>query len=183
MLTSSEMFPRFGFRTAVRDTKSSRLRAASLRALHCPGCLHRCQKISTIHRSAARTDRICWPCTDTWTVSVVRDDCDTHENDILHFFKCFNFTIFNNIFPYILTPLSTSVCDCVLNQDSKVLFVTLYNNTMQLSTFTQVLHLSRNLSYLYFTLVFLFHWLYTSVAQHFRLKYYIFNSTTFIWQL
>lgn len=63
-------FPRFGFRTAVRDTKSSRLRAASPRALPCPGCLRRCQRTSTIHRSAAWTSRIYWPCTDTWTVSV-----------------------------------------------------------------------------------------------------------------
>lgn len=63
-------FPRFGFRTAAHDTKSSRLRAASPRVLPCPGCLRRCQRTSTIHRSAAWTSRIYWPCTDTWTVSV-----------------------------------------------------------------------------------------------------------------
>lgn len=63
-------FLRFGFRTAVHDTKSSRPRAASPRALPCPGCLHRCQRTSTIHLSAAWTSRIYWPCTDTWTVSV-----------------------------------------------------------------------------------------------------------------
>lgn len=80
------IFPRFGFRTAVPDTKSSHLRAASLRALRCPGCLHPCQKISTIHRSAAQTDHIYWPCTDTWTVSTSsmcwcqQEECDTHTN-------------------------------------------------------------------------------------------------------
>lgn len=81
-----DIFSRFGFRTVVPDTKSSRLRAASLRALRCPGCLHHCQTISTIHRSAAQTDHIYWPCTDTWTVSVSSLCCckqtisDTQEN-------------------------------------------------------------------------------------------------------
>lgn len=70
MLTSSVISPRFGFRTAEHDTKSSRRRAASLRALRCPGCLRRCQMISTIHRSAAPTDRIYSLYTVTWTVSV-----------------------------------------------------------------------------------------------------------------
>lgn len=72
---SSVILPRFGFRTAVRDTKSSRPRTVSLRALRCPGCLRRCLKTSTTPRSAARTDHISSPCTDIWTVSVSSSCC------------------------------------------------------------------------------------------------------------
>lgn len=72
MITSCVKFSRSGFRTAVRDTKSSHPRAASPRALHCPGCPHLCQTTSPTRPSARWTNRISWPCADTWTVSVRR---------------------------------------------------------------------------------------------------------------